>query len=361
MPHLEAQKKKKEEEKKKKRPTLSGKPEVFRQEKTGRPSGVVLPSGRTFLGLGPDDIQDVLGQQRQRTELPEGTAEIRGTERQDIVQQTQQEQSLLEPTGLETQFESEGGFQELESRGERVIERVAEIGLKPSEFIAKGISKLTGIELEFDSAAELAETNLGKVLGVTSAAVGAAVLTASAGPAAFAATNGVLGKLAISLGASKGAVLVGGLFILSSVTGLNSEIIVDKILDRNSAQEIQSAVNTLGEVSSEMEGLVASNGLTGSQGLARIQQMRNMTNIIEHKLQQAVILDPEVQQSGQYVDILNDLFDVRASFEGAEATILNSIPEFNPAKVATSLERLRNLQKEKRQELIEQGAIREVL
>lgn len=51
-------------------------PEVFTDPKTGRVSGITLPDGRTFLGLGPDDVKRIAAQEAARGQPPEGTVPV---------------------------------------------------------------------------------------------------------------------------------------------------------------------------------------------------------------------------------------------------------------------------------------------
>lgn len=74
-------------------------PEVFRNEQ-GNPSGITLPDGRTFLGLGPQDVNKIAGAELAKTQLPEGTQPV-GTnagqlERAQRIQQLRQQGGLSE-------------------------------------------------------------------------------------------------------------------------------------------------------------------------------------------------------------------------------------------------------------------------
>ena len=56
-------------------------PETFTDPKTGRASGITLPGGKTFLGLGPNDVDEVAAQQAGIVSRPEGTSPV-GTAQQ---------------------------------------------------------------------------------------------------------------------------------------------------------------------------------------------------------------------------------------------------------------------------------------
>lgn len=69
--------------------------ETIFNEETGKPSGITLPDGRTFLGITREDIQGLI-QQEKKKELPEGTVEA-GTARRAA----EQEQLTQEVLGRE--------------------------------------------------------------------------------------------------------------------------------------------------------------------------------------------------------------------------------------------------------------------
>lgn len=61
-------------------------PEVFTDNETGQPSGITLPTGETFLGIGHRDVNKIAGKFQEQTALPEGTAPV-GTARAQAEQQ----------------------------------------------------------------------------------------------------------------------------------------------------------------------------------------------------------------------------------------------------------------------------------
>jgi hypothetical protein len=280
---------------------------------------------------------------------------------QDILQAEEE----LEPSILQKQFESEGGFEELEGRGERAAEAGATIGLAPAAGIANlitsGIEKITGNKYGRITAAEMAETTFGKALGLTTAAVGAALLITSVGPAVSSWVGIGAAKIGASLGISKGAVIGAGILGAGAVSGFKTSDIVDKVLNRKEASEIQSSVNTIGQRAPTIVGTVRAGGLTQTQGLAEINRIEEDFNIVEHELQQAAILDPRVKQSGQYIDILQDINDQREVLRESRADILESIPQIDPAQISILLEQIQKQNKEERQELINKGYLKETI
>jgi hypothetical protein len=107
-------------------PATKGTPEVFRDVKTRKVSGVELPDGRIFMGLSPEEAEEIIQRETKKLKTPEGAREVGsrlGTERlgRGVIGAAEQAEAQLEPSLLQKQFEAEGGFQELESRQERLL------------------------------------------------------------------------------------------------------------------------------------------------------------------------------------------------------------------------------------------------
>ena len=88
--------------------------ETFSSSETGRASGITLPDGRTFLGLSPEEVQQVATGEQERIARPEGTAPV-GTAQKQADQQFQFQQSLsqlgkVDPTTLELQKIQQAGI-----------------------------------------------------------------------------------------------------------------------------------------------------------------------------------------------------------------------------------------------------------
>jgi len=84
----------------------AGKPEVFRDPKTGRLSGITVGE-KTFLGLGPEDVAKIAAGEKRRVTIPEGTIEVgeaRGKERieeeQERITEEKPERRELEKVGI---------------------------------------------------------------------------------------------------------------------------------------------------------------------------------------------------------------------------------------------------------------------
>ena len=74
----------------------SSTPETFTDPRTGRASGITLPDGRTFLGLGPEDVSSIAAGEAARVARPEGTAPVGTFAKEQAILKQQQE---FEATG----------------------------------------------------------------------------------------------------------------------------------------------------------------------------------------------------------------------------------------------------------------------
>ncbi len=76
--------------------TEEKKPEVFRNER-GNVSGVTLPSGNTYLGLSPDEAEEIIQRETKKSATPGGAAEF--SQRINTAQLSQQleQQKVFEP------------------------------------------------------------------------------------------------------------------------------------------------------------------------------------------------------------------------------------------------------------------------
>lgn len=109
------QAKKQKEEETKLQPKVTPKiktPETFRSSETGEASGITLPDGRTFLGLTPNEIEQIALAEQEKTRQPLGTVPVGTAQRQAELQQQGQllagqvgqiGQLPISPTGLDIQ------------------------------------------------------------------------------------------------------------------------------------------------------------------------------------------------------------------------------------------------------------------
>lgn len=269
-----------------------------------------------------------------------------------------------ELTSVEKQFLAQGGFQPLETRTERASERVAEFGLKIPEVVAKEISRRTGIPLAFKNAEELSETPLGKVLGITIAALTTTMIGASVLPSVGAGVAAASSKIGAALGLKSGTVLTGGVIGVTAFTGLQAGDYVDVFLKRENLEDIQGGLSEYGEMGSDIAALYQGTSFENRlKGIAKIEQMLDVIDIMEYKGQQAALLDPQLLTNGEYsVDFVSDLENKRAALiDSAEAILGGEGTELTADDKLRVLEQLEDRRKDRRQELIEAGFLKEVL
>ena len=314
---------------------LEGEASSFVEVETGKTKGIQLPDGRVFFGLNKDDLANIIRQQGIDPANFPNVAE-RVVNEQEIIdflaEVTDAEAELL-PSQLQQELAAgrgEGRLEVPERRAERLAERGAALGLKPAEIggniILQGLEKITGNEFEDIDAAELAETPFGKVLGLTTLGVGGGLLVAALAPIVTTAVGILSAKLGTAAGFVRGGVAVG-----AGALGVGKiEEITDRVLQREDAQELQSAVSTMGQLSTDIVATVKAEGITRAQGIAEINREEADLNIMEGKLKQAAALDPRVKTSGAYVDIMKDIMDSRNQFRTAKAEILQLETQFNP-------------------------------
>lgn len=77
------------------RPEVAPALETFTDPRTGRASGITTKSGKTFLGLSPEEVQQVATGEQAREARPEGTAPV-GTARAEAEQAQQVQQAIAQ-------------------------------------------------------------------------------------------------------------------------------------------------------------------------------------------------------------------------------------------------------------------------
>jgi len=83
-------------------------PETFTNPQTGRASGITLPDGRTFLGLGPEDVNQVAQGEAARVARPANTQPVGTAQNQLNTQLRNQKLVELAQQGLLTPEEFQG-------------------------------------------------------------------------------------------------------------------------------------------------------------------------------------------------------------------------------------------------------------
>lgn len=134
-------------------------PEVFKDSTTGQISGVVLPDGRTFLGLNPDEVEEIVNRETRRGVPPEGSVPV-GTASQ-FQKEVDRKIRLAKTTG-NIDFEIASQIEEGQD-------------LNTKEFLAAGTGGAVEGALAIGTAAATVGLIGGPAVAGTAAAVGAGV------------------------------------------------------------------------------------------------------------------------------------------------------------------------------------------
>ena len=154
----------------------AGTVETFTNEKTGRASGAVLPNGKTFLGISPEDVNKLAQGEASRVARPENSAPV-GTAQ----------------TALNTQL-----------RNKQLLEMAQQGLLTPQE-----LQSITGAEIDIGQALGAGAVGvLPGALGGAATGIAAGIL---GGTVAGAAGGSVVPGLGTAIGAGIGA--IGGFLV----------------------------------------------------------------------------------------------------------------------------------------------------
>ena len=292
-----------------------------------------------------------------RGELPE----VRREQSEEFLEAVRLAELGLPLSALQEQLLEEEGSLDLPET-KTLIDTIAELGVVPSVFIGNIIADITGGKK--GTAEELADTTGGKILGLTTASLFSFLLVAHAAPLVgdlirFTGTKLTGGAVSTAASAKVGATAVGAVTAVGGfILGPTIIELKDRLLQKESAQELQGAITTTAQMAPTIVGLVNTGGISKAQGIAEINQQESDLNIIEGRIQQAIILDPSVRTSGQVVDILKDIEDSRNIFRESRANILASTPEFDAGQTIFLLETLQTQAGLSKEEL---GLLKDVL
>lgn len=362
-----------------KQPTGSGVNKTFPKQRSGDPitkkTGVETADGRTFLGLTNSDVDKITGAQQGNIGTAGTTAGAQPTmtfqefnairdkqiaaQPENVLQDISAAEQQLDPSSVQREQELQGGAQPLETKGERLTENLAQIGLTPLVAIDETIENLTGIKsTRKGTAAEIAETDAGKLLGLSTLALGTLGLV-QAGIVAggyLGTTTGLTTAAALGAKAASNpvALVVGGFILNNLIRDLSFDAIADRILDRESASSISGAIGRYGARSSMIVEQYKTDPIAG---IAVLNQMESDLNILETRLQQAALLDSRLIQSGEYRNILIDAENQRADLQAKRKQLITTIPEVNPNNIAFISEQIKAELEADRQELIDAGVI----
>ena len=301
--------------------TQSGQPEVFRDPRTGRVSGVTLPDGRTFLGLSPDDVQRILSGEAQRLATPEGAVDIGQRARQQQAQQqfgaqpliAELRQDILDQPSLKPE-----GVPLVDQFG---VPQIVGLG----NFATGVLEKVTGKTFGRTTSQELLEQN-----PVLSRIFGGAILGVEALSIAYGGVAGLtsvlrlraVATLTAKVTASTGA--VGGVLGLG-VAGLGAFKGVESItsLSGGKIDSLQQEIAGYSEISSEIIADVEAGVLTPTQARNLIGQMTRSIDEAEGRIQTLGISNVQFRLNEQWRDVQVESLDTRTSLLSALGEIQN--------------------------------------
>jgi len=151
-------------------------PEVFRDQDTGKLSGITLPNGNTFLGLKPSEVKSFNESWQSDTQLPQGTQEAGTAQAQADRQARNQEllklgeQGLLTPEELDALNIQEApvDWSQAGTAGAAgALPGLAGLGVGLA-LSATGVGAIAGIPLAAVSAISIAGAITGILLGMKS-------------------------------------------------------------------------------------------------------------------------------------------------------------------------------------------------
>ena len=209
--------------------------------------------------------------------------------------QTELEEKIVQPPSLEPP---------------PALETAAGVGLAPSvgigNFITGVLEDITGKQFGRTSTKELAQTGIGKTLGLAIDAVGAAAVvglgfTATGFIAQKAATTTIATKVGLSTGLLK--TVLGTAFILGGAASITD-------VERG---EITTAKNRIARITEQGERLLGAttSGLPIPFTFAQLQRMVDSVNEAEATIKQKGIFNIKFRTGKEYLDLEEDIVDAR--------------------------------------------------
>lgn len=292
---------------------------VFVSEKTGRPSGVELPDGRTFFGLSPEDVAKIQGK-----EAPEGLPLIseRGKERKEIISEPEKF-GLERPTEeIVPKVQPSTIPEQLRQAGEGSF-----IGEKVNPALASVVEFLGG-ELQMDETGRLQVTEegvktlarnavitgaitgigaglLGKIGWKVKGVIGTFTNPQKAVQIATAAKNAFMAKTTFE----KLAIIGAGYYAVEKGISLTEGLINRKV------DEQQQGLNTLGQITSSIVGDSTTGAGDARKGLEELRYIRSEILKLESDIKKGTISEILLKTSGKVIDINADIYDQLATVD----------------------------------------------
>jgi len=280
--------------------------------RSGRPTGVVTPEGKTFLGATGESIRSL-----EEKQLPQFKDVIREEDTTSqrlaqqsaaaaFLQQVSREEAALGTPSLQQEeifrrrrLEEEGGVGLRGGLTSNVLRGALDIATKRLPFIPAIVGRPA--DLPFTSPEEEAA-----LLGMNPQQV---VRTGT--------QNSIAKRLENNFER-----LFTRVFGDINVFGLSVENFIDALTNREKANELESSMGKLGETFSAIRGVVDAEGITPQKGLAMLNQQEENVLIIESRIRQAANLDPRIKTTGEYTNILAEVAKTKIELTEARADIL---------------------------------------
>ena len=312
---------------------VKGVGQTFTQEGQKRPSGLILPDGRTFFGLSPDEIAEI-SEREGITSLEsigeKAKAEIDLLKRKEEIQTPE----LLEQLGLSPK-EKPLTLEEQEAQAEQVQSKELEeqskqvTQLKEQGFNDEDIKKILSGELKTGTLTPITAGDVTDAVTLFSGLgflkfgtkfagkqltkqaqkqmIGKSVQTGTT-KSIVAKTGSVLGKMKnVALGLAG----VGGLLNVASFLGV-------KPLEGKIGFE-QQAINTLGETSTQYTDAVRTNRMHPLDGIREVEKLEQGLIQLENAMEREAIASVTFRLSGEFIDVLTDIQEKKLELLNAKS------------------------------------------
>ena len=289
--------------------TVPDTPAVFRSETSGRPSGVQLPDGRTFLGLSQSDIETIVAARQRATAPIPGTQELSqlAGERRRIGEVS----NILDPQIEAIEARRSNGLSLEPEPVQDILQRtLSNLGIT-------GEGAVPGGQETLDEVAEFEKTAFGKAF--TKLAFGATAL-------AGLGTTAVAGRAAANIirGSKALGVLKGTTSSLFGLAATGAAILgLGKLTDVNRGK-INSHKGAIQELAAEVNAIKGEAEAGGAEGVAA-----GIKRLIEYEeeLQDAEAAIKTLAANNLQFRIDDEHLEMEAEIRSARTDILERLQE----------------------------------
>jgi len=306
-PKLKKKKTPEELEEERLRKEKEKKGQVFRTEE-GRPSGVELPSGRTFLGLSPADVEKIQRKEGIVEETPEEKAKREAEEERKIEFEKLETEPLREELIQKATPGQEPSLKPELTTAEAAGSLFLEFQTQAGNIIGKS---LFGEKFKEQKSTDLIKTDFGKALAGATAAVGGTL----------ALVGGFAGAKFLIAGAAKASLGSKVAGFSATLLGLGGSILgFGKILDLNRGEidEMVAVAQGMTIAGERAQALAINSPQDIPFVMLQLQQMSDDLNYAESVIQQKSIRNFRYRGSQEH---FNDMI----AFRNARLAILRRL------------------------------------